>query len=139
IHRMLGYSPAEGFAHDEDAPLPVDFVVVDEVSMLDGFLAYSLFRAIDPRSHLLLVGDVDQLPGVGAGDVLRDMIASGTVPVTRRDTICRQAAGSVIVSSAHRSNRGQMPGFLAEADDFLLFNLGDDPERVAEMVVDVVK
>ena len=139
IHRMLGYSPAEGFAHDEDAPLPVDFVVVDEVSMLDGFLAYSLFRAIDPRSHLLLVGDVDQLPSVGAGDVLRDMIASGTVPVTRLDTIFRQAAGSLIISNAHRINQGQMPLFLDEANDFFLFNLGDDPDRVAEMVVDVVK
>lgn len=139
IHRMLGYSPREGFSHDEDQPLPVDMVIVDEVSMLDGFLAYSLFRAIDSRSHLLLVGDVDQLPSVGAGDVLRDIIASGAVPVTRLNTIFRQAAGSLIISNAHRINRGQMPLFLDEAEDFFLFNLGDDAERVAEMVVDVVQ
>lgn len=139
IHRMLGYSPAQGFAHDEDAPLPVDMVIVDEVSMLDGFLAYSLFRAIHPRTHLLLVGDVDQLPSVGAGDVLRDMIASGSIPVTRLSTIFRQAAGSLIISNAHRINQGKSPLFPNEADDFFLFNLGDDAERVAEMVVDIVQ
>ncbi|HLV45259.1 MAG TPA: ATP-dependent RecD-like DNA helicase [Aggregatilineales bacterium] len=139
IHRMLGYSPQQGFVHNEEEPLPVDFVIVDEVSMLDGFLAYSLFRAIHPRTHLLLVGDVDQLPSVGAGDVLRDLIGSGTVPVTRLDTIFRQAAGSYIISNAHRINRGKVPLFSEEAQDFFLFNLGDDADRVAEMVVDVVQ
>ena len=84
---MLGFNPAQGFLHNEDDPLPVDMVIVDESSMLDEVLAYSLFRAVDPRSHLLLVGDVDQLPSVGAGDVLRDLIASAAVrgDTPRRD------------------------------------------------------
>ena len=139
IHRMLGFSPTQGFTHAEDNPLPVDFVIVDECSMLDGFLAYSLFRAVDHRSHLLLVGDVDQLPSVGAGDVLRDLIKSSEVPVTRLSTIFRQAAGSLIIQNAHRINQGQMPHFPDDVEDFFLFNLGDEPERVAEMVVDIVK
>lgn len=139
IHRMLGYSPAQGFTRNEEDPIPRDMVIVDETSMLDEFLAYALFRAIDPRSHLLLVGDVDQLPSVGPGDVLRDLIASGQIPFTRLSTIFRQEAGSLIVTNAHRINRGEMPLFPPEADDFFLFNLGDEPERVAEMVVDVVK
>lgn len=138
IHRMLGYSPQGGFGHDEDDPLPAEVVIVDECSMLDQFLAYALFRAVDPRAHLLLVGDVDQLPSVGAGDVLRDIIASGVVPVTRLSVIFRQAAGSLIIQNAHRINRGVHPLFPPEAEDFFLFNLGDEPEGVAEMVVDVV-
>jgi exodeoxyribonuclease V alpha subunit len=139
IHRMLGFSPTQGFSHAEDNPLPVDFVIVDECSMLDNFLAYSLFRAVDPRSHLLLVGDVDQLPSVGAGDVLRDIIKSGEVPVTRLSTIFRQEAGSLIIRNAHSINQGKMPHFPDDVEDFFLFNLGDEPERVAEMVVDIVK
>jgi exodeoxyribonuclease V alpha subunit len=139
VHRLLGYAPAQGYTQDEDNPLPHDFVIVDECSMLDGFLAYALFRAVDPRSHLLLVGDVDQLPSVGAGDVLRDLIASGLVPVTRLATIFRQEAGSLIIRNAHRINQGDLPHFPDDSEDFFLFKIGDDPERAANLVVDIVK
>lgn len=139
IHRLLGYKPTEGFAFDEDNPLPADFVIVDEVSMLDAVLANALIRAVDPRAHLLLVGDVDQLPSVGAGDVLRDLIASGVVPVTQLDVIFRQAEGSLIVTNAHRINRGQMPVFPDQASDFFLFRIADEPERAADLVVDIVQ
>ena len=140
IHRLLGYSPANNsFLYDEDSPLPVDMVIVDEVSMLDITLANALFRAVDPRSHLLLVGDVDQLPSVGAGDVLRDLIASGVIEVTRLNAIFRQSEGSLIIANAHRVNQGQMPAFPEDAEDFFLFSIADDPERAADLIVDIVR
>ncbi|MBN1430580.1 MAG: ATP-dependent RecD-like DNA helicase [Anaerolineae bacterium] len=139
IHRMLGFSPSKGFTHNENNPLPVDMVIVDEASMLDEMLAYSLLRAIDPRSHLLLVGDVDQLPSVGAGDVLRDLLASGVVMSTRLDVIFRQSAHSTIITNAHRINQGEMPFFPEEAEDFFLFSVSDDVERVSDLVVDIVR
>ncbi|MEJ2758919.1 MAG: AAA family ATPase [Anaerolineales bacterium] len=113
IHRLLEYSPMEGFGRDADNPLDVDILVVDEASMLDVLLANSLLRALKPGTHLLLVGDVDQLPSVGAGDVLREIIASGRVPVTRLTEIFRQAAGSEIITSAHQINQGEVPQFAA--------------------------
>ncbi len=139
IHRMLGFSPTEGFQHRDDNPLPTDMVIVDEVSMLDTTLANALFRAIDPRSHVLLVGDVDQLPSVGPGDVLRDLIESGEIPVTRLGLIFRQSAESLIITNAHRINQGEMPIFPDEASDFFLFRIADDPQRASDLVVDVVK
>ena len=138
IHRMLGFTPGGGWQFNEDNPLPADIVIVDEVSMLDQVLAYSLFRAIDPRSHLLLVGDVDQLPSVGAGDVLRDLIASDQFAVTRLDVIFRQAHDSGIITNAHRINAGQQPLY-DDLPDFFVFNIGDDAERVGEMTVDIVQ
>ncbi|HLF90769.1 MAG TPA: AAA family ATPase, partial [Anaerolineales bacterium] len=111
IHRMLDYSPTRGFTQNEENPLPIDLLVVDEASMLDLILANSLLKALEPGTHLLLVGDVDQLPSVGAGDVLRDVIASGVAPVTRLSTIFRQAAESYIISNAHRINQGDFPQF----------------------------
>jgi len=138
IHRLLGYSPAQGWAHDEENPLPVDMVIVDEASMIDTVLANALIRAVDPRSHLLLVGDVDQLPSVGAGDVLRDLIASGQVSVSRLDRIFRQKAGSTIIENAHRINHGQLPEIPEAVEDFFLFKIPDDAERAAELLVDIV-
>ncbi len=141
IHRLLKYAPAEGFKVDEQNPLPADLLVVDEASMLDIVLAYHLFKALAPGTHLLLVGDVDQLPSVGAGDVLRDIIASGSVPVTRLTRIFRQAAGSYIITNAHRINRGEMPVFppagTEPPPDFFLFP-AETPEEAADWVVDVV-
>ena len=113
IHRLLGPSPGEGFKFNAQNPLPVDLLVVDEASMLDLLLANHLLKALRPGTHLLLVGDVDQLPSVGAGDVLRDVIASGLAPVTRLSVIFRQAAGSQIITNAHRINQGEMPLFPA--------------------------
>jgi exodeoxyribonuclease V alpha subunit len=137
IHRLLGYSPAEGFKHNPENPLEVDLLVVDETSMLDLTLAYNLLKALQPGTHLLLVGDVDQLPSVGAGDVLRDVIRSGIAPVTRLSTIFRQAAGSHIITNAHRINQGQMPIFEKDSHDFFLFP-AETGEEAAGWVLDVV-
>ena len=136
IHRLLGFKPGEGFTQDESNPLPVDLLVVDEASMLDLLLANSLLKALSPGTHLLLVGDADQLPSVGAGDVLRDVIASRSVPVTRLSVIFRQAQGSHIITNAHRINQGQMPLFPKRGEDFFLFP-AEDAENAAAWVEDV--
>ena len=149
IHRLLGFSPTEGFKHHPENPLAIDFLVLDETSMLDLLLANNLLKALKPGTHLLLVGDVDQLPSVGAGDVLRDVIASGKAPVTRLNTIFRQAAGSHIITNAHRINRGEMPVFsssltllpkgegMGERGDFFLFP-AEDAVTAADWIEDVV-
>jgi exodeoxyribonuclease V alpha subunit len=144
IHRLLGYKPGEGFKYNADNPLPVDMLVLDEVSMLDLMLAHHLMKALQPGTHLLLVGDIDQLPSVGAGDVLRDIIASGKVPTSRLEAIFRQAAHSQIITNAHRINRGEMPVFSPSRSDqenmnadFFLFP-AETPEDTAGWVEDVV-
>jgi len=156
IHRLLGYSPVEGFKANDENPLPIDFLVVDETSMLDLILANHLFKALPSGTHVLLVGDVDQLPSVGAGDVLRDVIASGIAPVTRLNTIFRQAQDSHIILNAHRINQGKMPEFSPSAPsraggdaalqvgrssaslgDFFLFP-AEDASSAAEWVLEVV-
>ncbi len=139
IHRLLSYSAeVSGFEHDENNPLPVDMVVIDEASMLDLSLFYSLLRALRPTAHLLLVGDIDQLPSVGAGNVLRDVIDSGIAAVTRLAEIYRQDDASLIVSNAHLINQGQQPKTDNSGSDFFFFNVAD-PEQVAEHVVDIVR
>jgi exodeoxyribonuclease V alpha subunit len=137
IHRLLEFSPAEGFKRAEEHPLDVDFLVVDEASMLDLLLTNNLLKAVRSGTHLLLVGDVDQLPSVGAGDVLRDLIASGIAPVTRLTTIFRQAADSQIVTNAHRINQGKLPVFSKEGGDFFIFP-AEDAAAAADWVVEVV-
>ncbi len=109
IHRLLEMKPPEGFQKNEDAPLEGDILIVDECSMIDIMLAYSLLRAVPDTMRLIFVGDTDQLPSVGAGNVLRDMIASGSLPVVRLTRIFRQAQASRIITNAHRINHGQMP------------------------------
>jgi exodeoxyribonuclease V alpha subunit len=110
IHRLLKYDPAKsGFVHHGDHPLATDFLIVDEASMLDTRLAAALLQAVPSAAHLLLVGDTDQLPSVGAGNVLKDLIASGLAPVTRLEVIYRQQRESLIVTTAHAVNRGE-PG-----------------------------
>ncbi len=138
IHRLLEYSPAGGFQRNQDNPLDVDMVVIDEASMLDLVLTNHLLKAIDPSSHLLLVGDVDQLPSVGAGDVLRDIIDSGITSVNRLDVIFRQAKDSLIITNAHRINQGQLPLTPKSAGDFFLF-VEPEPDRAAELLVDIVQ
>jgi exodeoxyribonuclease V alpha subunit len=139
IHRLLGFSPVEGFKQDAQNPLLVDLVVVDETSMLDLVLANNLLKALRPGTHLVLVGDVDQLPSVGAGDVLRGVIASDIAPVTRLNTIFRQEKGSQIITNAHRVNQGDMPVFSKAADgDFYLFP-AEDPATAADWVIEIVK
>jgi len=139
IHRLLEVKPSEGFrfARDQENPLDADMVIVDETSMVDILLMNHLLKAVEAGSHLLLVGDVDQLPSVGAGNVLRDLIASEVIPVTRLDTIFRQAEDSYIIVNAHRINRGEMPVCNGPARDFFLFT-ADDAERAADLVLDIV-
>lgn len=107
IHRLLAYDPAGGgFVHNESKPLATDFLIVDESSMLDTRLAAALLQAVPVRAHLLLVGDIDQLPSVGAGNVLKDLIATERVPVTRLQFVYRQGKESAIVTTAHAINEG---------------------------------
>jgi exodeoxyribonuclease V alpha subunit len=136
VHRLLEYSPLDGFRRNEENPLDVDCLIVDESSMLDLLLTNHLLKAVDPAAHVLFVGDVDQLPSVGAGDVLRDIIGSDRAAVVRLTTIFRQAADSGIVVNAHRINRGEFP-FLNEYGDFYFFSK-EDPEEAADLLVDVV-
>ncbi len=139
IHRLLGFSAEDGgFEHDEKNPLSADMVIIDEASMLDLRLFHSLLRALQPTAHLLLVGDVDQLPSVGAGNVLGDIIDSGIASVTRLDQIFRQDDDSHIISNAHRINQGQRPYTDNKSSDFFFFNISD-PGAVADMIVDIVK
>lgn len=139
IHRLLEFKPGGGstFLRDKDNPLDSDIVIIDETSMVDLLLMNHLLAAIDQGSHLLLVGDVDQLPSVGPGNVLRDLIASGVAPVTRLDTIFRQAEDSYIIVNAHRINQGEMPLFPQNAKDFYLFS-EDDPQKASDWVLDLV-
>jgi len=139
IHRLLGFSPDGTYKFNEQNQLPLDVLVVDEASMLEMILAYHLLRAVPASAAVLLVGDVDQLPAVGAGNVLNDLIASERVPVARLTQIFRQAAGSGIITNAHRLMRGEMPLFskAGEVGDFFLFDQSEEAE-VAQWVVEVV-
>ncbi len=136
IHRLLQLRPGGDASFDADNPLDADLLVVDETSMVDVILANKLVKAIPPGAHLLLVGDVDQLPSVGAGEVLRDMLAAGTLPVVRLTKIFRQAQQSGIVVNAHRINAGEQPA-LGDFGDFFWFGC-DDTEQTAALVVDIV-
>ena len=137
IHRLLEFSPGAGFKRNEENPLSVDFLVVDEASMLDVLLTNNLLKALRPGTHILFVGDIDQLPSVGAGDVLRNMISSGVLPVTRLTEIFRQAAGSQIITNAHRINQGLLPVFSKDSQDFFLFQ-AEDAAAASDWVLDLV-
>ena len=141
IHRLLEYNPREGrFQRGEDNPLQADFVIVDETSMVDLALMDHLLRAVDPHSHLILVGDVDQLPSVGPGSVLRDLIDSGVVPKVVLRRIFRQDRESLIVVNAHRILQGQ-PLVLAEdgdASDFV-FIAQESEEEILATVKELVR
>jgi exodeoxyribonuclease V alpha subunit len=136
LHRLLELRPGSQAAYDQERPLAADLIVVDEASMLDLLLANALIKAVPPGAHLLLVGDADQLPSVGPGEVLRDLLASGVVPAVRLTQVFRQAAQSGVVSNAHRINHGDLP-VTRGLDDFFLF-VEEDPDRAAELVVDLV-
>ncbi len=141
IHRLLGFDPAtDGFAHDARNPLEADLVVVDEISMLDVVLAHHLLKAIQPPTRVVFVGDPNQLPSVGPGNVLHDMIDSQAIPVCRLTHIYRQARGSLIVANAHRILHGEMPALPERGDlqsDFYFFQ-ADEPPKCAERLVEVV-
>ena len=141
IHRLLEYNPREGgFQRSEDRPLEVDFVIVDETSMVDLSLMDNLLRAVDPHSHLILIGDVDQLPSVGPGSVLRDLIDSGVVPKVVLRRIFRQGRESLIVVNAHRILQGQplVLGEESERPDFA-FLARESEEEILATVKELVR
>jgi len=136
VHRLLELKPGGDAAYDRERPLDADLVVVDEASMLDLLLANKLVKAVAPGAHLLFVGDVDQLPSVGAGEVLRDLLAEGgPVPAVRLTQVFRQAQQSGVVTNAHRINAGQHPVTDGMADFFLFVE--DDTEEAGKLAVDV--
>ncbi len=139
IHRLLEYRPTGGspFARDASNQLDTDLLIIDEASMIDILLINHLLDAIDIGTHVLFVGDVDQLPSVGPGNVLRDLIGSDVIPVTRLDTIFRQAEDSFIIVNAHRINQGQYPTFAQESRDFFLF-AEPDADKAADWVIELV-
>jgi exodeoxyribonuclease V alpha subunit len=123
--------------HDDDNPLEVDVLVVDEASMIDLVLFYSMLKALRSTTHLMLVGDIDQLPSVGAGNVLNDIIASGVAHVTRLNQIFRQDDDSHIILNAHRINEGQQPFTDNKSRDFFFFG-ANSAEDAQALTVDVV-
>ena len=137
IHRLLEFSPDAGFKRDQDNPLEVDVLIVDETSMVDILLMNALLKALPLNAKLILVGDIDQLPAVGAGNVLRDLIGSGVVPVVRLTQIFRQARNSMIVTNAHRINKGLMPILKGPKDRDFFFIEEEEPEKAAETAIDL--
>ena len=135
IHRLLEYSPAEGWQRNEDTPLEGDVLLVDECSMIDLLLFYNLLKAVPPHMTLLLVGDADQLPSVGAGNVLKDLIDSGVIPLVRLTRIFRQAQGSRIVLNAHRINRGEAIDMRGGKDSDFFFASCADNEQTVETLL----
>ena len=135
IHRMLGYGfDSESFVKNEDDPITADFIIVDEMSMVDVTLMRALVRATSPGTRLILVGDADQLPSVGPGNVLRDIIDSGAVPVIRLTDIYRQAERGMIVENAHRINRGRLPELFSGCSDFCFEELAGAQEITRRVI-----
>ena len=139
IHRMLEYSPRKGsFQKDQNDPLEADVVIIDEASMVDTQLMYHLLKAIHSQAHLILVGDVDQLPSVGPGNVLKDVIDSAVFTVVRLTEIFRQAQESMIVINAHRVNQGEFPilrGIEGEEYSDFFFIEEEDPEKILNKIL----
>ena len=138
IHRLLEFKPPEGYKRKEDNPLEGDVLIVDESSMIDVILMYSLLRAVPDGMRLILVGDVDQLPSVGAGNVLRDIIDSNAFPVIRLTRIFRQAASSRIITNAHKINKGEFPDLSNRKGTDFFYQEQGDPEKAAGLIVDLV-
>ncbi len=138
IHRLLEFKPPEGYQRNDETPLEGDALIVDEASMIDIVLMNSLLKAVPEGMRLILVGDIDQLPSVGPGNVLRDIINSDQFPVVRLTRIFRQARTSRIIMNAHRINKGQPPdiGNAKEGDFFFLEE--EDPDKVADTIVELV-
>jgi exodeoxyribonuclease V alpha subunit len=142
IHRTLGYNPRHGrFTRDRSHPLDADLIIVDEASMIDTVLMYHLLQAVPDRAVLILVGDVYQLPSVGPGQILADLIGSGRIPVVELDQIFRQAEGSLIVSNAHRIHRGELPLITPDnqgTNQEFYFIQQEDPEKAARWILELV-
>ena len=139
IHRLLEFNPAEGYGRNDENPLDGDVLIVDESSMIDIILMNSLLKAVPLSMRLILVGDIDQLPSVGAGNVLRDIIDSNAVPVIRLTRIFRQAQSSRIITNAHKINQGIFPDISNGKQSDFFFIKDEDPEQAAHDIVNIVK
>ena len=140
LHRLLEYAPHDNtYQRNEDNPLPYQFVIVDEFSMVDILLFYHLLKALPHNAHLLLVGDADQLPSVGPGNVLRDLLRSEALPTVRLTELFRQAQQSKIIVNAHRINHGQVPAMKSEATSDFFFLPEEDPVRAQKLILDLVQ
>ena len=139
IHRLLEYNPADGYKRNDENPIEGDVLIVDECSMIDILLMNNLVKALSESMRLILVGDIDQLPSVGAGNVLRDIIESGQVPVVRLTRIFRQAQSSRIVMSAHAINEGRFPDISNGMNTDFFFIKNEDADSVAAAIVNLVK
>lgn len=139
IHRLLEYKPPEGYQKNEEHPLEGDVLILDECSMIDIMLMYNLLKALPQQMSLILVGDIDQLPSVGAGNVLRDIIDSGCVPVVRLTRIFRQAQGSRIIMNAHRINRGEGIDMRGGKDADFFFATKESNQEVVDTIVQYCK
>jgi exodeoxyribonuclease V alpha subunit len=142
IHRLLEYSRQKGgFQKNENAPLDCELLIVDEASMIDTLLMHHLLKAVPARATFVMVGDVNQLPSVGAGNVLKDIIESRAVPVVELNEIFRQARESSIIVNAHLINEGQMPNLRSSQDklDDFYFIEQEDPQKVMELIITLVK
>ncbi len=137
IHRLLEYTPIEGYKRNEENPLDCDVLIVDEASMIDIILMYNLLKAIPSHAVFILVGDVDQLPSVGPGNVLKDIINSGVVNVVCLKRIFRQALGSAIVKNAHRINKGDFPILKGGKENDFFFIEEEDPKKIVEIIKDL--
>lgn len=138
IHRLLEYNPQDGYKRNEETPLEGDVLIVDECSMIDILLMYNLIKAIPPHMRLILVGDIDQLPSVGAGNVLRNIIDSEKIPVVRLTRIFRQAQTSRIVMNAHAINNGRIPDISNGKETDFFFIRQENPEQVVQEIVKLV-
>lgn len=139
IHRLLEYNPMDGYKRNEENPLEGDALIVDECSMIDILLFYNLMKAIPSNMRLILVGDIDQLPSVGAGNVLRDIIDSQQIPVVRLTRIFRQAQSSRIVMNAHAINAGQFPNIKNGLDTDFFFINQEDADEMVKLIIGLVR
>ncbi|HOQ37443.1 MAG TPA: ATP-dependent RecD-like DNA helicase [Acetivibrio sp.] len=139
VHRLLKYSPLEGYKNNEENPLDCDVLIIDETSMIDIILMYNLLKAVSNDTVVILVGDVDQLPSVGPGNVLKDIIDSGAVTVVKLNRIFRQAMGSAIIMNAHKINHGEFPVLKGGKNSDFFFIEEEDPEKIVELVRQLCK
>ncbi|NLD48940.1 MAG: ATP-dependent RecD-like DNA helicase [Clostridiaceae bacterium] len=137
VHRLLEYKPTDGYSRNAENTLDCDVLIIDETSMIDVVLMYNLLKAVSNDTVVVLVGDADQLPSVGAGNVLKEIIESGVVSVTRLTRIFRQAQGSAIITNAHRINRGEYPILKGGKNSDFFFISEEDPKKIADTILEL--
>jgi exodeoxyribonuclease V alpha subunit len=138
IHSLLEFNPRGGFKKNRESPLDCDLIIIDEASMIDTYLMYSLLRAIPSQARVIFVGDINQLPSVGPGNVLKDIIASKAINTVMLHEIYRQAAGSDIIINAHKINQGVVPSFQNRTNSDFFFVRKEEPEEILKSIISLV-